>query len=164
MRLLTLPVIALILLSDPSVVKADNTLRRNLKVAHPETLTAAPQAVPAVAADTIRQPADIILSGYDKPLTASREVLLVTNNSSRTITGLRVAITYRDLSGRELHTAVVDLDIMVPPDATRRVTFPSWDTQKSFYYHLGKKPRTANVTPYSVNCRVIHSLILPPET
>lgn len=154
--LLLLLTIALAVILSLEGVRGDNTLRRNLKVA-----PSAPSEREAVIPDTLRQPADIILSGYDKPLTASREVLLVTNNSPRTITGLRVSITYLDLSGRELHTALVDLDIVVPPDATRRVTFPSWDTQKSFYYHLGKKPRTANVTPYSVNCRVIHTLASP---
>lgn len=154
--LLLLLTIALAVILSPEGVRGDNTLRRNLKVA-----PSAHSEREAVIPDTLRQPADIILSGYDKPLTASREVLLVTNNSPRTITGLRVSITYLDLSGRELHTALVDLDIVVPPDATRRVTFPSWDTQKSFYYHLGKKPRTANVTPYSVNCRVIHTLASP---
>lgn len=154
-KVLAIASLTLLVLSlSATELRADNTLRgRRLRV-----VPAALDATPA-ASDTIFTPEGIILSGYDKPLTASREAMLVTNRTDSEITGLHLIINYLDLSGRELHSAGVTIDTPIPAGATRRVTFPSWDSQKSYYYHLGKKPRTAHVTPYTVRCTVDWCLI-----
>ncbi len=138
---------------------ADNTLRgKRLKVADPELLKPSYVTDKDIVPDTVFNPSgqQITLSGYDKPLNSSKETMLVTNNTDRTISSLRMEITYMDLSGRELHSATVDIDTSIPAGRTKKIVFPSWDTQLSFYYHLGKKPRTDNVTPYTIGCDIIY--------
>lgn len=101
------------------------------------------------------------LSGYDKPLRATRESMFVTSSLNDTIRGLRVQLDYYDMSGRKLHSRHVDIAADIPPSDTRNVDFKSWDTQKSFYYHLGQKPRRGSATPYKVEAHVIYVLINP---
>lgn len=139
--------------------QADNTLRGNkLRVANPDLLKSSSGLLKASKSDTIFSPSpeSITLSGYDKPLNSMKESMLVTNNTEHSIITLRIEIVYMDLSGRELHSSIVDINTSIPGGRTRKVIFPSWDTQKSYYYHLGKKPRTNNVTPYSVKCNIIY--------
>lgn len=100
--------------------------------------------------------AEIRLTGYDKPLRATRESMFVTSSLSDTIRGLRVQIDYYDMSGRRLHSREVDINAVIPPADTRNVAFKSWDTQKSFYYHLGAKPRSGSATPYRVEAHIIY--------
>lgn len=102
----------------------------------------------------------VTLAGYDKPLTASKETLHVVNLSTTdTITGLSFTIDYLDRRGRQLHSRRVDLRCDIPPAETRIVSFPTWDTQRSFYYALGPKPRRLS-TPYTIRthlvCLIIH--------
>lgn len=133
---------------------ADNTLRgRRLR---PASTASAPSAPTATPVDTVRFPADTLveLSGYDKPLRSRRESLLVTNRLPSPLTSLVISITYRDLQGRELHSADVEVRSYIPAGSTRLVSFPSWDCQQSYYYHLGQRPRTSGVTPYTVSCVV----------
>ncbi|MDE5751500.1 MAG: hypothetical protein K2H88_02555 [Duncaniella sp.] len=141
----------------PASLMADNTMRgKRLKVEHPEHLRASADVT--AGHDTVFHPSDgtVTLSGYDKPLNSSKETLLVTNRSDCHINGLRIAIRYLDLHGRELHSTEVELHSNIPAGATRKLQFPSWDIQRSYYYHLGKQPRTANVTPYTVKCHTVY--------
>lgn len=157
MKTLLIP-LATTLCLTAGTVAADNTLRgKHLRV-DSQALPGHPADHSAPATDTVPfPPADSVkLSGYDKPLNSMKESLLITNRSNHSISGLRIEITYLDLAGRELHGTMTDLHVDIPPGAIRKAVFPSWDTQRSYYYHLGKKPRTANVTPYTVSCRVIH--------
>jgi hypothetical protein len=131
----------------------DNTLRGKLKAAgarvEHDTVAPAPfDTIVAPGAEVVR------LSGYDKPLRSSAETLFVSNGLEVAIEQLAVRIVYSDMSGRQLHERVVELRVHVPAGATRQVRFKSWDTQKSFYYHRGQRPRVDAVTPYSVNCMV----------
>ena len=84
------------------------------------------------------------LSGYDKPLRATRESMFVTSSLDDTIRALRV------------HSRDVDITADIPPADTRCVDFKSRDTQKSFYYHLGPKPRRGTATPYKVEAHVVY--------
>ncbi len=103
--------------------------------------------------------AEVRLSGYDKPLRATRESLFVTSSLSDTIHALRLRLDYYDMSGRRLHSRDIDIKADIPPSETRSVNFKSWDTQKSFYYHLGAKPRSGTATPYDVKAHIIHIII-----
>lgn len=113
-------------------------------------------AIPSAPADTLRLPPrdSVSLSGYDKPLRATRETLLLTNSSSRPLGSVALTITYTDLQGRHLHTRTDTLAASVPPGQTRLVSLRSWDVQQSYWYHLGQQPRTLRVTPYAVSCTV----------
>ena len=90
------------------------------------------------------------LSGYDKPISASRETLHISNlTDTLTITGINFEIRYIDRQGRELHRRTVDLHHTVGPHHTELATFPTWDIQRSFYYILSVRPRR-QYTPYDI--------------
>lgn len=132
-----------------------------------ERLTAAQPAMTTIAIDptdslclttdsTARVLSDMVrLSGYDKPVNASRETLHVTNlTDSVTIHELEILITYIDKQHRELHQRRVTLHHTVQPRHTQLVTFPTWDQQRSFYYILSPKPRR-QVTPYDITTDIL---------
>lgn len=136
---------------------SDNTLRGKLKpAAKPVTAADTVKAAAAEPFDTIAAPSPSLvrLSGYDKPLRASSETLFVTNRLADEILQLSIKLVYTDMSGRQLHERDAEVRVAIPAGATRRVKLKSWDTQKSFYYYLGQKPKVDAVTPYKVKCTV----------
>ena len=135
---------------------ADNTLRGGRLRPAPKVLTGGTTEYTATAADTLREPAReaVELSGYDKPLRSSRETFLLTNHTGRPIDRMAVTISYYDINGRQLHERCDTLPVSVPSEATRLVRLATWDTQRSYYYHLGQRPRTSNVTPYTIRARI----------
>lgn len=143
---------------------ADRTLRGKLK-AKKEITAGTNDDANKMVFDTVFSPSDslIRIAGYDKPLNSRVESFFITNLLDRELTGIDVRLTYSDTSGRMLHEMTRHINVIVPPGATRRVQFPSWDRQQTFYYRRGRRPRTANVTPYDVRCTVI-SIIIPPAT
>ncbi len=147
--ILTVTVTALAVINS----SADNTLRRHLKpVSEPS-----PAVIPLPVADTIvATGGELTFSGYDKPLMSRKETFLVTNHYSDTVRSITVRINYLDLSGRQLHSANSTLECDIPPGQTRSLAKKSWDLQQTYYYHLGKKPRTAGVTPYTVTITLIN--------
>lgn len=89
-------------------------------------------------------------SGYDKALRASRETVFLSNlMSDSTVEAVWFTVTYLDSSARELHRRSVRARVCVPPGATRRLDFPTWDTQRSFYFSGSRPPRTPAI-PYTV--------------
>lgn len=140
---LTLTIVAVALTAAPS--KKQRTTRRPLQTTPMEITLAPTDSV--VSLDT----ADITLAGYDKPLRSRRETIFATNASpdSLTISSLRISITYRDNRGRQLHHRSVWINTRIPPGQTRQLSFPSWDTQQSFYYRRSKQPRSV-ATPYDI--------------
>lgn len=145
----------------PQEAMADKTLRGRLK---PVAAVKAQKIVSSEPCDTILCPSDslIALSGYDKPLYSGVESLFVTNFLPDELCELTISLTYTDVSGRQLHEAVRTLSVAVPPGETRRVQFSSWDKQHTFYYKGGRHPRTANVSPYDIKCKVIQALTVRP--
>lgn len=165
MKPLPIASILVLLLLTALPLRADRTLRGKLRPVAGSTrgrTVEKPDSAVAVF-DTIASPSPeaVRLSGYDKPLGSRVESLFVSNRLDRDIIALEITLTYRDLQGRTLHetTRLVRADI--PAAATRRIQFPSWDTQTSFYYRHSRRPRTANVTPYDVTCTV-RSCVTPP--
>lgn len=157
MRIAALTLTASALLTAAMPAHADKTLRGRLKP-NPEMVgnSAAGDSCCAAPFDTVRvvSQSDIRLSGYDKPLNSRKESLFVTNKTGRELTAVGIRLTYTDMSGRMLHEEVRFIRADIPAGDTRRVEFPSWDRQCSFYYHKGRQPRVANVTPYKVSCKV----------
>ena len=108
------------------------------------------------------RPADIRLAGYDKPLRARRETIFATNASpdSLSVKSIRLTITYLDSRGRQLHRRSVWIGTEIPPGQTRQLSFPSWDTQQSFYYRLSKQPRSV-AAPYDITAVADSAAIAP---
>lgn len=117
-----------------------------------------PRLRPAVTAgdspqlyDTVAcRPGMVLFAGYDKALRASKETVFVTNlMNDTTVEALWFSVTYLDTAGRELHRLQREVRASIPPGATRRLDFPSWDVQRSFYY-VGSPPRRSRAIPYTV--------------
>lgn len=98
-------------------------------------------------------------SGYDKPLTASKETFLITNSSKTDIKKVGIRITYLDLKNRMLHSREATVSAEVPANETRIVSIPSWDTQHSYFYYLGQEPKRV-ATPYKVKIDLLWIEIL----
>lgn len=148
----------LVAVMPPATHARRQATTRNVRNAGQTHLT--PTPVGDTVTVTLRE---VRLSGYDKPLRSTRESLFVTSSLPDTIRALRVKIDYYDMSGRRLHSRDVDIVADIPPADTRNVNFKSWDTQKSFYYHLGAKPRSGTATPYKVEADVIYVITSPRQ-
>ena len=132
------------------------TMRGTLRVNAPAPVETTLSASPLIPGDSVTNNLDSIvrLSGYDKPISATRESMHVTNLSDTiTIKRINLEIRYLDKSGRELHRRDVMLSHTIAPGRTELVTFPTWDIQRSFYYILSVKPRR-QATPYDINCTI----------
>lgn len=122
-----------------------NTSRSRLSTAQP----VAEEAQTPVYEFIIPDSAEIVLSGYDKPLRSTRETEFITNNTPHHITRIVLTTVYFDINGRMLHTMARNIDVDLPAGDTRKIDFTSWDRQKSFYYHRSTPPRTSAI-PYSI--------------
>lgn len=147
----------LIAASSHVITRADDTRRgKRLKLSADTRNVLNGITPPTIVADTLWQPSrdSIQVSGYDKPLRTSRETFLLTNATSRTLLGVAITVSYLDMQGRPLHERTDTLSTSIPSGDTRMLHIYTWDSQHSYYYHRGKKPHTANVTPYDVRFHV----------
>ena len=102
--------------------------------------------------------ANIVFSGYEKTLRATKESFFVNNRTDSLIDRLIIAITYKDMTGRELDRRTAEIDIILDPGTTRRIDIPAWDKQKVFYYYLSPAPRSGHATPYKVSISTVAAL------
>lgn len=134
---------------------ADDTTRRGLKRKEPRQAT-----VVTTLTDTISAlGGEVIISGYDKPLTSRSETFHVTSVMPDTITGLTLRLVYTDVAGRRLHEVTRKVNCLIPPYDTRMVSLPSFDTQCRYFYARGKQSRASGVTPFEVTIRPVTILI-----
>lgn len=122
-----------------------------------------PAAEAAAPTDTFIIPdsCDVRVYGYDKPLRSRRESMFLTNLTDRDIKSVTVTTQYLDLKNRKLHQSTRRVDADIPARETRRIEFPSWDTQQSFYYIGSKRSRAAGI-PYDVRVSVDTIFIYNP--
>lgn len=96
-------------------------------------------------------PADkLILSGFDKKNSSSKESFFITNRSGYSVERIFLTFTYLTSDGRMLHKRAIELDMEIPPGETRKTDIPSFDTQKSFHYIHSPAPTRKPSTPFSV--------------
>lgn len=124
-----------------------NTTRRHLKVTGAVENAAEQPAwrCDTVGADTTK----VRFSGYSKTLRAIRESVFVTNLTDSTVEGVIFRIQYFDAKGRMMHQARQSVSTDIPPSETRKIDFPTWDHQFTFYYARSPRPRVSAV-PYTV--------------
>lgn len=101
----------------------------------------------------IPTPESFTIAGFDKPLNSLRETFHFTNRTDSTITELFLTLNYTDTSLRQLHSQSRHVITTIPPQQTALISIPSFDRQKSFYYHLSRKPRV-QATPFCVTITV----------
>lgn len=92
---------------------------------------------------------DLVFSGYDKPLRASRETLFITNHMSADVSRAVFHIEYFDLQGRQIHRRRCSVAVDLPAGETRCVDLPAWDRQGTYYFRGSRRPRVSGV-PYTV--------------
>ena len=90
--------------------------------------------------------------------------LFVVNNTGRRLTAVKVTLTYHDMQGHQLHVSSHEIACDIPGGETRNASVPSWDRQRSFYYHLNRpwRPRTT-ATAFTVSATVDYAVCLPDK-
>ncbi len=92
----------------------------------------------------------IRFSGYEKTLRATKETVFASNMlEERDISAITFTITYTDNSGRLLHKRHLTVHQEIPAGETRKIDFPSWDRQMTFYYSGSPRPRVSAI-PYDI--------------
>ena len=73
-----------------------------------------------------------------------------------------VTIDYTDMAGRQLHRRTVAIACDIPPQQTRRLDIPSWDSQCVYYYHATQPHRRTltAASPYRI-ALCIDSIAMP---
>lgn len=130
-----------------AVCQADRvvTTRKKLTIQPSHTLKAS-----TVTTDTIITPQNgVRFCGYEKTLSSNRETIFIQNLTDSTLLAISLTIEYLDSSRRSIHKRHLKLQTAIPPHETRRYDLKSWDTQKSYYYINGSKPRKT-ATPYDI--------------
>lgn len=91
----------------------------------------------------------VVFTGFDKKQNSSKESFFIINNTDRELTGVALHIDYRTLDGRQLHKQFLTLRCSIPPGETRKTDIPTWDAQRSFYYHKSQ-PAKKGGNPFDV--------------
>ncbi|MCM1153037.1 MAG: hypothetical protein NC328_05235 [Muribaculum sp.] len=103
---------------------------------------------------------NIIVSGYDKPTSSSKESFFISNHNEFEVSDVIVEIHYYDLQERRLHRRETKINVQVPPGETVKADIPSWDSQHSFHYHLSQPAQRKPSSPYKV--RIMPLSLLAP--
>ncbi len=103
----------------------------------------------------------IAIKGYVKRASDTRESFLITNNTGRRITRVRMLMRYSDTEGSMIHEREVSVACDLKDGETRQVSVASFDKHRSFYYYAGDKPRK-RATPFVVQVRIL-SYDIPVE-
>lgn len=150
MRFIVLLIISFLSLS----VAADNTTRKKLHRTEKYDSTEMRSDTVTLTKEAVR------LSGYEKPLRSTKESVFLTNQSDKKLVYVKLLLDYYDEDGRQLHQREVELNCDVPAHETRQLIFPSWDKQKTFYYYLSSKPKSALGTPYKVKTTALTGVFM----
>lgn len=115
---------------------AQHLTRPKAKVAQPPVLVEKAQV------DTLA-PDDVRISGYDKPLRARRESMIVTNCGTQPFDSVALTLTYCDNRGTVLNTRKITISAPLAPGQAKAVSIRSWDVNNSYYYFLTPPTRAA---------------------
>ncbi len=133
-----------------------NKLRPAATPATAHAVAAAPLDTVALAGDSL----SVRFYGYEKTLRATKETIFVLNAAGRDASEIRFTIVYLDAAGREIHRRRVARRADFRAGQPLRLDIPSWDTQKTFYFAGGPRPRVA-ATPFSVKIIPDTIILLP---
>ena len=100
------------------------------------------------------EPNAVMLKGFSKKASDSRESFFVTNNTNHRISHVRLLLRYSLMNGEMLHERVATVEVDLKPRETRLVAIKTFDVQRLFYYYAGPKPRKS-ATPFKVAFRLV---------
>lgn len=134
---------------------ATDTTRRNLN--SPRDDTGRELATIDCGADSVDTDGEraLVLSGFRKRASDTRESFVVRNNTPHHITQATLTLRYTEADGGQvIAEQTVTLQLDLPPGGSQRVTVGSFDTQKRYHYAYGSKPRLKS-TPFDVAVRIL---------
>lgn len=141
--------LAVVLVLSASIELSARKQRTTRTNVNGRAATVEQQAIEKADSVVIPDSAQVKLYGYDKPLRSRRETVFVSNNTDYDIQSLTITTQYVDGKGRQFHQSTRRIEAEIPSGSTRRIDYPSWDTQQSFYY-VGSKRARVSGTPYQV--------------
>ena len=114
-------------------------------------------------ADSVKfNPVALTIKGYSKRAYDKMETFYVTNNTSQSITQVKILVRYSDMKGNMIHERTVTVNCNLTPYGTHQAMVRSFDTSNGFYYYLSSKPRNSAI-PYQVAMRIVgYSLSIEP--
>lgn len=120
------------------------------------------KAIPRVttqtnAVDTLDQ-TTVRITGYDKPLRARRETMIVTNLSDQPFDSLLLKINYTDKQGNPLHTRTLTIPAHILPGQAQNIAIKTWDPNNTYYYFLSPPTRSSG-TPYALSIKAFPIII-----
>lgn len=150
MRYLALIMVVLLSMSAMGRVR---TTQRQLHSA-----AAVVQTIDAVDVDSVDlaagvDPDGIIMKGFSKRASDSKESFFLTSRLSHRISSVRLLMRYMTLDGNVLHERRIVVPVDLKPGETKLVSVKTFDVQHQFYYYGGNKPRKS-ATPFKVAYRL----------
>ena len=117
------------------------------------------QTIDAVDVDSVDlaagvDPDGIIMKGFSKRASDSKESFFITNNTSHRMSAVRLLLRYTTMQGEMLTQRTVTVPVNLKPGETKLVEVKSFDVQRLFYFFAGPKPRK-QATPFKVAFRLV---------
>lgn len=138
------PALFLVALSFAAFTAAGQHLARPKAKVRPVETVQATHSAYTLPANCVR------ITGYDKPLRARRESMIVTNCGDQPFDSVRLTMTYTDDRGTLLNTRTITVAARLEPGKAKSVSIRSWDVNNSYYYFLTPPARAAG-TPYRLS-------------
>lgn len=98
-------------------------------------------------------PDGIVMKGFSKRASDSKESFFLTNRLSHRVSSVRLLLRYTTMDGSLLHERRVVVPVDLKPGETKLVSVKTFDVQRMFYYYGGSKPRKS-ATPFKVAYRL----------
>lgn len=152
--LLTLSALLLLLVAGTLDMGARvRSTRKNLRST--EVPVAVLDTVDGLLPDSLMtvDPAAVIIKGFAKRASDSKESFFITNNTRHRMSAVRLLMRYTTMNGELLTQRSVTVPVSLKPGETKLVEVKSFDVQRLFYYYAGPQPRK-QATPFKVSYRL----------
>ena len=98
-------------------------------------------------------PDGIVMKGFSKRASDSKESFFLTSRLRHRISSVRLLLRYSTMDGNVLHERRVVVPVDLKPGETKLVSVKTFDVQHVFYYYGSGKPRKS-ATPFKVAYRL----------
>lgn len=150
MRLVFIILLAVVAVSAMGRIR---TTQRHLHSSAAVVQTIATSEVDSADAMSEVNPEGIVMKGFSKRASDTRESFYVTSRLSHRVSSLRLLMRYTTMDGKLLHERRIVVPVDLKPGETRQVSVKSFDAKRQFYYYGGAKPRKS-ATPFKVAYRL----------
>lgn len=150
--------LALVLFSLAAVVVSTAVARTRTTQRQLHSAAAVVQTIDSADVDSIDlavgvNPDGIIMKGFTKRASDTKESFFITSQLSHRISSVRLLMRYMTMDGSVLHQRRFVVPVDLKPGETKMVSVKSFDTQRRYYYFGGNKPRKSAI-PFKVAYRL----------